>query len=178
MQRNIGTIDPNDLNSERIAWSWFVSINVSGVGVQRYTDSSDDYTGDIDGSSQTWTAWDLSVGNLDQGSQSAVSVSWIEVANLDETFSTWANSPGLRNADVEVWYAQFDVATDALVDSVPMYVGRIDNHRIGPRAYLALKPGRSTWARSTFTAVPGQSPLLPAPLMPKDGVTIYWNVAT
>jgi hypothetical protein len=177
LERDIGTIPTSALEANVIRWQWFVKMQIAApVGTKRFTDAEDDLTIDVDGSSQTWTATDLQVGNLDQGKQFFLNPSTISFGNLDTppTWSTWANSPGLRNATVEVWAGWWTTA-GVYSDAVKLYHGKVDNHRPGNRCEIALKPWHSLWARDCPTHIPGLSDLLPAALMPKYGETIYWN---
>lgn len=176
ISRDLGTIPVGRLQSNTVDWFYFVKIEIaSPVGTKRFTNRHTDYTGDIDGSSQTWVAEDMQCGGFGQGKQGALRVAKLSFANLDYTWTNWANSPGLRKTNVSVWRGEFNPADGLLDDAILIYVGTIDSHQCGERANLAIKPWRSTWGRKVVTAIPGLSPLLPAPLMPKDGELIRWN---
>lgn len=180
--RDIGTITVEELQARNIDWSWFVEIVLADpVGAVRFTNRKQTFSGELDGSivfgSPDWILANMNVGSLDQGRQSASAVSQIDFANIDFTWTTWANTPGLKDADVAVWAGWFAADGVSLSGYVKYYSGRIDNYRCGVRAELALKPGRSKWARKILTPVSGRSPLLPAALMPEDGTVLHRRVA-
>jgi len=177
--RDIGTITVAELQARQIDWSFFVQIDIAApVGTVRFTNRKGDFVGELDGSpgSPDWQLADMNVGSLDQGRQSASAVSQIDFANIDFTWTNWANTPGLRGAEVTVWAGWFAADGVTLSGYVKVYAGRIDNHRCGTRAEIALKPGRNKWARKVMTHVSGKSPLLPAALMPEDGTILHRRV--
>lgn len=176
ISRNVGAIPTADLDANTVDWSYFLRVDIDApVGTVRYTDRLASFTGNIDGSSETWTAGKgLKVGKLDQGRQFVLTPSTFSVANLDYVWSNYANSPGIRDATVQIWAGWFSAA-GVLTDKVKLYYGKIDNHRMGKRAEIALKPWRALWARRCVTPIPILSSLLPAALAPEDGTIIYWG---
>lgn len=162
MPRNLGTIPTSLPAANDVDWGYFVRLDIGGaVGTKRFTDyRKGDQTLSIDGSSQLWSAADLRVGSLDQGRQNALSVSSIDFANLPESpetvgqWTTWANTPGLRNVIVYVYVGWFDLA-GAFAGSYKIYEGRVDNHDLGRRAMLALKPHIASWSKQAPWAIPG-----------------------
>jgi hypothetical protein len=164
MARNLGTIPTSLPAANDVDWGYFVRLDIGGaVGTKRFTDYwKGDQTLSIDGSSQLWSAADLRVGSLDQGRQNVLSVSSIDFANLPEPpategqWTTWANTPGLRNVIVYVYVGWFDLA-GAFAGSYKIYEGRVDNHELGRRAMLALKPHIASWSKQAPWAIP--SPL-------------------
>jgi hypothetical protein len=173
MQRDLGGILPSQLAANVIDWCHAISVEIPTVGTVRMTDRVNSFTASVDGSPQLWTATDVKVGNLDQGRQTAMSVSYLSIANLDYVWTTWGNVPGLRDAVVHIWEVWFD-STGAYAGAVLKYEGQIDSHSLGNRANLALKPWKAHWNRRVMTQVPGLSSELPAPLMPADDAVIYW----
>lgn len=171
MSRDLGGTPLGTIQANEIDWSYFVRIDIaSPVGTKRWTDRpAGDFTGNVDGSSQTWTGADLIMGPLDQGDQEMVS--WMDFANLDYTWTSWANSPGLRGATVQVWVAWFDAA-GAVAGSYKVYDGRVDNGEYGPRAKMALTPQGRGWSRDVPYATIQE---LGFNLMPAQGITIYWG---
>lgn len=169
--RDISTIPVADLRAGVIDWSWFVRTDIaSPVGIKRWTDRGSDVTANIDGTSQTWTSGvGLQVGNIDQGREFVLNPSTISFANLNWTWSGWANSPGLRDADVYIYVVWYDTTTGAMSGAVRMWTGRIEEQSHLDRSEFGLKPWRAQWARKVVVPIPGQSPLLPAPFMPVDG---------
>lgn len=177
MSRSIPSVAA--VQSNRIDYSHFVKVAVGGaVGDKYFTDrtaaaGTETLTYDIDGlGAVAYTIADLLVGPLDQSEQDTLGVSWLSFANLDYTWTTWANTPGLRNADVEVWRGQFD-ADGALLGSWKAYVGKIDGHECGDRATLALKPHATPWTRLA-PSVTGKN-LGAANLIPDKSKTIHWG---
>ena len=149
MRANVPTAQ---VQASEIDWSYFVRFDFPGVtGTKRFTDRYlGDYTGNIDGAgSLVWTYSGFDVGPLDNASNNPTSVSWLKFWNLDSppTWTTLANSPGLRNVPVQVWVAWFDTSTGALVNSYVVYKGTVDDHVISASAQLTIKPGVTPWAR-------------------------------
>lgn len=176
ISRSIGAIPVADLQANVIDWSYFLRVDIAApVGTKRFTDRSASFTGNIDGTSQAWThGIGLQVGALDQGRQFILRPSSFSAANLNYTWGNWAATPGLRDAEVQIYVGWFSSA-GVLTGSVKLYHGKIDNHRHLERSEMALKPWIATWARRVMVPVPGLSSLLPAELMPEDGKQIYWN---
>jgi hypothetical protein len=168
--RDIGSIPVADLQANTIDWGWFVSVDIAApVGMKRFCNRAVNVTDNIDGSSQTWTCGvGLEVGNIDQGREFVLNPSTMSVDNINNTWGNWANSPGLRDVPVEIYVVWYDAA-GAMTGAVKMWSGRIDEQRHLQRSEFGLKPWRAQWARRVLTAIPGQSPLLPAPFMPADG---------
>jgi len=174
MIRDLGTVTTGLLEANVVDFSYFIRLDIPApTGTVRFTTRHTSVTEDIDGSEQLWSVADVVVGNLDQGQQTTGSVSTLSFANLDYAWTVLANSPGLRDVDVQVWEGWFDADGD-FVGSILRYEGQIDNQRCGERAEFALKPFRAFWRRRVVTQVPGISHLQPAPLMPDDNAIIYW----
>lgn len=104
----------------------------------------------------------LVIDSLDQTDQSVLSVSSMSFANLDYAWTNWVNTAwqngttGLRGRPVYIWQVWFD-SSNNLYGGIKLYEGQIDNHEIGERAQLALRPYLTTWARFAPWAIP--SPL-------------------
>lgn len=145
------------------------------MGTKRFTDRAVDVVADIDGAgSQTWTSADVNVSAVDQNGTNYLAVSSLSFANLDYTWTSWAQSPGLRDAPVQVWRVWFDAA-GAIAGKYPLYIGSIDNQEHGIRSQLALKPFGAPWGRATpWQTLPMIDPVF-AKLMPDRTVTIYWG---
>jgi hypothetical protein len=181
-ERDLGTITVEELQARNIDWSYFVEIDIKApVGLVRFTNRKRDFVGELSGDlvpgNPDWILSNMNVGSLDQGRQSASSVSQIDFANLDWTWTNWANTPGLRKSEIRVWVGWFNADGATLSGYFLHYAGRIDNHRCGVRAELALKPGRAKWKHRVLAHISGKSPLLPAPLMPEDGTILHRRVA-
>jgi hypothetical protein len=130
MQRDLGGILPSQLAANVIDWCHAISVEIPTVGTVRMTDRVNSFTASVDGSPQLWTATDVKVGNLDQGRQTAMSVSYLSIANLDYVWTTWGNVPGLRDAVVHIWEVWFD-STGVYAGAVLKYEGQIDSHSLG-----------------------------------------------
>lgn len=167
-----------------IDWSYAVRLDIAApVGTVRFTDRHSNFTANVDGTSQTWVSADMKVGKMPQGRQKPLDVTQLNFANLDYTWTNWANSPGLRKAEVRIWKAWFDPLgliglPGAYVGPIEVWRGHVDNQELLRRAKLALKPWSAKWARRAMTAIPGLSPELPAPLMPKEDEEIHWVGST
>jgi len=142
-------VDAATVQANTLRWAYFVRFDFGGaVGTKRFTDYyQGDFTGSIDGGSQTWTGADVTVGPLDQSRNASSNVSWVKFANLDNQWTTWASVPGIRGKAVQVWRGDFNPTTGALVAVYQLYQGVADDHIIGPYAQVTLKPGVTPWAR-------------------------------
>lgn len=156
--------------------SYFARIDIGGaVGTKRFTERSlpgGSASLNIEGTTQTWTEAGLTVGPLDQSDHDISSVSWLKFSNLDGQWTTWGNTPGLRNAPVLVYDAWFN--TDgSLAGSFLVYQGKVDNQELGDVAMLALKPFATPWAREVPWATALN--LGAAPIMPRPNTVIQWG---
>lgn len=173
--RDIGSIPIADIQAGIIDWSYFVRVDVPApVGITRWTDRAASFTGNVDGAgAQTWTAGNgLQIGDVQQGRELILNPTWFSLANLNYTWTNWANSPGLSNAAALIYVGWFGAA-GALTGGVKLYEGVIGYHRMLSRAEISLNPGTAKSRRRCVAHIPGRSPLIPAPLMPDDGVKIY-----
>lgn len=139
------------LDASQIDRAYFVRIDLGGtVGTKRYHDSAlrSDLPLTIDGALQTWSKYDVVVGHLAQGRHDALTVSWIDFANIAQNpatgkrwFNEWAESPGLREKRVWVYRGWWDLA-GVYKGSYLEYAGKIANYELLNRARLALSPLR------------------------------------
>lgn len=163
----------------------FVRVDVaSPIGTKRFTDMPGGLTANIDGAgSLPWSEDAVMAGALDQSDQDTMKVSWLKFANLPESpatvgkWTTWANSPGLRNAPIFVYDAWFNINADLSIGSLAgallLYQGKIDNHELLEVATLALKPFATPWTREV-PWVTGLN-LGAAALLPKQDTTVQWG---
>jgi hypothetical protein len=179
MGRNLGSIPLVEVQNNVNFSYLFARVDVaSPVGTKRYSEAFfGDFTGNIDGSSQLWSAADFLVGGLNQSAQNVTSVSSISFANISDAgtlapWTGWAITPGLRGAKVQIWVAYFDRSTLALIDKVKLFEGTIDSGEFGDRATMAVAPYVKPWSRQV-PAITGMM-LGAAPLMPDPTVTIRW----
>lgn len=167
IERDIGDITDEQLTAATSDWCYFVKVDMPApVGVKRFTQFRD-FTGNIDGTVATWFNADVRVGRLPQSRANALAVSSLSFANIDYTWTNWAQNYGLRRRNITVYHVRFN-ADGSLNGEVRMYEGHIDNHSLLTRAEFAIKPFHIPWGRRCVTAVPGLSPLLPAELAPAD----------
>src|SRR6266542_7058846 len=178
MGRNLGAISPATIQANAIDHSYFVRADVAApVGTKRWTDRWVDFTGNIDGGSQTWTSGDFILGPLNQSSHASTAVSSVSFANLFDQnlapWTGWAISPGLRGVKAQIWDAWFSLSTGALIDKVKLFEGTIDGGEFGDRANLELAPYIKPWSRQ-IPSITGMV-LGAAPLMPDVNTTIHWG---
>lgn len=127
VERGLGGTPTSAVEARRAKFFWFVKITFpSPTGVLRYTDRPGGFVGDIEGSSQTWTAYDVRVGELTQTQQTVLDVSWIEIANNNNVWSTLILNTGIANRPIELWQAWFDPDTDAKSGQNSPFYGRLD----------------------------------------------------
>lgn len=159
-------------------WSYFVKVIGSGaIGTRRFTDRAADVTANVDGSSQTWTADDVIVSGPSQSEEEILSPAYLDFANLDYTWTNWANTPGLRGASVYIYKGWF--SGGSLSGAYELFRGEIDNQALGERAMLALKPFGLAWERSACWQPLELIDSMFNVLMPDRTKTIHWGpVAT
>jgi hypothetical protein len=148
MPRSFTGISETLLRSRNIAFWHFAAITLpSPVGIQRFTNRPTGYTGNIDGSSQVWAESSLEVGPIHQSRQQTLQVNWIKFINLDYTWTNWAFTPGIRGSLVSIYEAWWDTSTTpfTFVESFIGYEGKIDDHELGTRVQLVLRPFHTPW---------------------------------
>jgi hypothetical protein len=177
-ERNLGTVPTADTAKPNIDYSHFVRVDLPApVGTKRWTDRrvGTGVSLSIDGSSQTWTQSDVIVGLLDQGTQDLGTVSQVSFANLDYTWTNWANTVwtngtvGLKGVLVHVWWGWFDWQSGTFTGAPKVYKGKIDRQEHLQRSTLALTAGTRQRMSCYMTA----KTLGAASIMPPPGVTIY-----
>lgn len=176
LPRDLGSIPVSATQANEAHWYWFVRLDFPApTGSLRYTNHpAGDKSLNIDGSTQTWVGSDgsdLQVDRLDQSQQSILSVSAISLTNINDgtgpRFTILANTnwgdgtSGMRDKVVTIWQGWFDPDTGAFLGAIKLYEGTIDNHELGPRAMIALKPFVTLWARATPWAIPSPTCMYP-----------------
>lgn len=151
MTRNLDGVPTSVFDGSELVFSDFVKIEFPTSGTKRYTDHPGGFTGDIDGSSQTWAEEALTIGRLQQSRDDVLEVSWVQFSNIEFTWTSFASE--LRGTKVTVWRAWFDPSTGSLHGSPQMFAGRIDDATIGTHARLTLIPHTTPWSHD----VPPQS---------------------
>lgn len=151
--RNLGGIsDAATQNNVIQVWD-FVQIQIaSPVGIQRFTNKPCDSSGFISlnlNSSGTanWYEYDVTIGNISESLQDLTTINYIKFGNLsaqngflDKQWTKWANSPGLRNATVWIYRAQFDPTTDVYLGSFIRFYGELGGGTFRDEATITVKP--------------------------------------
>jgi hypothetical protein len=126
---------------------------VSPIGTKRFTNRycgpAGSFTVNVDGTSQAWTQLDFVPGGVKQGKNGPLDVTWVACANLDNTFTNWVNTAGMRSLKFTptfLWEARLN--TDlSLKAAWQIYEGEIDACELWPIARLTLRPGNAGWSR-------------------------------
>lgn len=127
VERNLGTISTSTVEARRVEFFEFVKLTFpSPTGVLRYTNKTGGFVGDIDGSSQTWTPYDVTVGELAQTQQNVLDVSWVQFGNNNNVFSTLILNIGIENRPVTIYQAWFTPGTQTKEGQYSPYYGRLD----------------------------------------------------
>ncbi|HQQ75773.1 MAG TPA: hypothetical protein PLB01_00340 [Thermoanaerobaculia bacterium] len=157
IQRDIGTLTADQIQADPYKHYDFVSVD-GGVdfGVVRYTNRERNWTGDLDGSSQTWTGGDnsgLQVERVSQSNTSILDVSSVSFLNVFDTdvagHAVWGQREiqfGLKDREVVVYDAWWDPDDDTdagFIDKFILFRGKIGatEHRL--RSRLSLVPFRA-----------------------------------
>lgn len=149
VERSLGAIATSEPAETTIAFYDFVKfIFPSPTGTLRYTNKAGGFVGDIDGSSQTWTEYDVRVGEINQTQQRTLDVSWIDLANLNNVWSNLVLNTGIEGRPVTVYQAWFDPDTDAKLGQFSPYPGRIDRASYSKgRIKIAIAPEKSGFSQ-------------------------------
>lgn len=149
MTRSLGTVTDAIIAANEIEYWNFVSIELaSPVGLMRFTDRPYGFTGNIDGTSQTWNEADLEVGPIFQSRQEVLQVSWMKFANLDYTWTNWGFTPGLRDSKVNIYTGWWNTSTPTPVfaGAYKIYEGLVDAVELSAYAQLTLRPHHVPWS--------------------------------
>lgn len=136
-------IDAAAAAANRIDFEYFLRIDLLAETI-RYTTRPADLVYDIDGSgAQTWSYYDFQVGQIAQGVQSIMEVSFISIANLDAAWSPrifGTDSP--RDRPVYLYEVQLDKDDHETVLAITqMFGGRIEGAEFdGNRVRISLVP--------------------------------------
>ncbi len=151
--RDVGTVADARFDDSQIEIREFVKVDF-GSPVLRYTNKPGGLTADIDGSSETWTEFPLTIGPIQQGRDTALDVSWVRFADADGD-NLWVGylvDPGIRQIPCVIYRAHFSVVDGSLLGSYVLYDGEMDEGRddgsgvrivLVPSADRTLIPGRS-----------------------------------
>lgn len=149
IERSLGAIATSEPAENTVKFWDFVKIDFpSPTNTLRYTNRTGGFVGDIEGSSQTWTEYDVKVGDLAQTQQKVLDVSWIDLANLNNVWSDLILNTGIEGRPVTIYQAWFDTDTDAKLGQFSPYYGRLDRaaYRDG-RVRVAVTPDRSGFSQ-------------------------------
>lgn len=106
--------------------SEFVRIDFPApTGIIRLTNRGGGFTGNIDGTVETWSEWGLHVGGMQQGLNTIFSVSWIELLNAGNTWTTRMLNERVEVRPVYIWQVRFN-DDGTLKGKTRFYTGRLD----------------------------------------------------
>ncbi len=153
MPRSLSGVPLAAIQANRVATAWFVKLEIPAGTFVYYTDRPTDFvdsSGLITASEAipdltTWSAYDVVVASVVQNQTSPLDISYIEIGNLNNVWSTYLLSTGTRFRNVWIYFAWFDPDTDALLGSMKMFEGKTDEATIGTRIHIALVPHRTSW---------------------------------
>lgn len=129
------------------AWQWFLRFDFAAP--LRYTDDPRGFTGNVDGTSQTWPFRIFLPGNLDQSSTDPMNVSTISMSNIDNVWSPIIfGSTTPRGVLASLYLVEYDPTDLVTIKSKPLYYqGVIDSAELdGTWIKIALAPAPSYWA--------------------------------
>lgn len=169
IKRNLGALSASHLTADGIRHYYFASIDGDvDFGIVRYCSRSADFTGNIDGSSQTWLGGSqsgLQLKRLSQSNTSILDVSSVSFLNLYDPslagYGVWTQRDiqfGLSERPVVVWDAWWnpDDDTDAgYLSSYILYSGRVGATQHKERSELTLNPLRTAEAIQTGRIIDG-----------------------
>jgi len=117
-------------------------------GVIRLTNFPQGYVGNIDGSGvQTWIHSHVAPDGITWSDQRPEDVSWVELWNFDNVWSTILLNYDLEFKPIQLWQAHFNPTTKALLGQPQMWKGRTDKCDItGGIIRISLVPDRSTFS--------------------------------
>lgn len=144
-----------NLQQQPFDWGWFFKLTVGGIyGTLRYCDLGrpiaglgKTFTGNIDGTSQTWTERFLDCPGFNQDNAGLESVQYIDIDNLDWALSTIGADVGLLGVPYELWIAFFAADGVTVAGSYQASVGLVDEVQYDTTARLALKANATYWGR-------------------------------
>lgn len=149
MPRALGGVPVVNIQANNIQYAWFVKIEIPAGSFIYYTDKSSDYVDashNINGvDTPTWSSYDIKIGPLVQNQISPLDVSYIEIENLDNVWSTYMLTNGTRFRSIQIYMAWFDPITDAFLGSMKVFDGRSDECTLGSRIRMSLVPHRTPW---------------------------------
>ena len=157
MTRALGSITDALLGAAVVDYEPFIKWEFpSPTNTKRFTTRSGGFTGDIDGSSQTWDEFGFRIGALQQSMDGVLPVSWVEFDNLDYTWTNLAYTPGLRGVVVSIYFGWFD-SSGALVDAYLGYSGKADEHDLSDKCRVSLIPHAPIWTNRILGPDIGES---------------------
>jgi hypothetical protein len=172
--RSIGSLPLERIQAGTIMWRWCVRVDVPApIGIKRFTNHDSDITFDIDGTVELWTSGvALQVGRVEQGVEFVLNPTELSFANINNTWGNWAKTPGLAIAPVYIYVVWYDDDGVTIAGTFAVWTGKIGEQSHAERSEFGLQPWLPKWGRRVLTHVVGESPMTPAPFMPKDGTEI------
>ena len=149
-ERNVDGIASSVFDAAAVQMFDFMRLDLpSPNGIIRLTNYPNGYVGDIDGAgSQTWTHADLTVSSLTWAQQKPQDVSWVDIWNADNVWSTLLLNYDLEFKPVRLWQGWFNPATGAIYGRPQLWAGRTEHVAVmaGLGVRLSLVADRSQLA--------------------------------
>jgi hypothetical protein len=139
--RDLLSIPVSALEANEVEYWLFVQLTAHDGTVYRFTERP---AGFVDGPN-TWHHNLIKVGSLQQSRQDALVASWVELGNLDHTFTNLSYTQDLRDSEIEVSVGWFTPGSASLLGRIPLYEGRVDDSLIEHTVKLTLKPHITPW---------------------------------
>lgn len=146
--RNVGTIPTATFNSSVVQYFFFCKLEMpTPVGTKRYTQYPGGFTGDIDGASETWTELGFVVPNVTDSYDDVLNISAIEFPNLDNTFTDWSMTYGLKLRKLWIYIGFFDPSDGSFIDAFERWHGLTDEAELSSEARVTLRNFFVPWSR-------------------------------
>ncbi len=149
VERNLGGLATSDVDRNPfVAYDFFRIDLESPNGIQRVTNFPQGYVGNIDGTgSQTWRHSHVAPSSMTWSNQKPTDVSWVELWNLDNVWSTILLNYNLEYRPCSLYHAHFNPTTRALLGAPQLWLGRTDKCDVnGGIIRLSLVPDRSSFS--------------------------------
>jgi len=145
VERNLDGIPTSELDKNVIAFYDFFRLDMPApTGIIRRTNYPKGYVGNIDGTTQTWVHSHVAVSGINWTQPRPQDVGWVDLWNFDNLWSTLLLTVGLEYRPVQIWHAQYDAATRALLGRPRLWSGRTEKiDASGPIARFSLVPSTS-----------------------------------
>jgi hypothetical protein len=148
--RDLGGVPVGAVNANVLAWAYFIRFALkSPLSPMYITDYYEgNFTGQIIGGYSAATVWNgergFTVNGLTQSRTDPLSVTYLEVFNLDRYFTNAANTPGIKGTLVEIFVGEFDY-NSVWLGSYKVFEGTVDDHSLRSIASITIKPHHTPW---------------------------------